>query len=97
MRRILLVLTLFALVGSAYPLVRSAMAEVTPEQRKELGDLRTELGKVGGLIREKNFEEAERILSEAEQKLESIATAAGVQTTDRSLSGIAPLIKRHRD
>lgn len=97
MRRFLPALTVFALVASMYPLVQSARAEVTPEQRKELGDLRTELGKVTALIREKKFDEAEQILADAEQKLESIATAAGVQTTDRTMSGIAPLIKRHRD
>ncbi len=97
MRRLLLALTMFALVGSVYPLVQSATAQVTAEQRKELGDLRSELGKVAALIREKNFDEAESILAKAEEQLESIATAAGVQTTDRSLQGIAPLIKRHRD
>lgn len=97
MRRILPALTIFALLGATYPLVRSAIAQVTPDQRKELGDLRDELGKVPALIREKKFDEAEAILAQAEEQLESIATTAGVQTTDRTLQGIAPLIKRHRD
>ena len=79
MRRILPALTIIALLGATYPLVRSAIAQVTPDQRKEIGDLRTELGKVAALIRDKKFDEAESILSQAEQQLRSIAAAAGIR------------------
>lgn len=96
MRRRLLALSICVAVGVSYPVIESVRAEVTPEQRKELTELRSEVGKVAGLIRQKKYDEAESVLSKAEEELQSIATAAGVELTDRALSSVSALVKRNR-
>ena len=90
---LLLTLALVALIG----LARSLSADVTADQRKELTDLKRDLGKVTSLLRDKQFDEADKLLNDAEQKVNSIAQAAMVQPTDRSMQGLAALIQRQRD
>ncbi len=90
---LLAILAFAVLVG----LVRPLSAEVTAEHRKELTDLKRDLGKVTSLLREKKFDDVDKLLSDAEQKVNSIAEAAMVQPTDRSMQGLAVLIQRHRD
>jgi hypothetical protein len=85
-----------ALVGWPF-LAPALIAEVTVEQRKELTELKRELGKVTSLIRDKSFDEAEKLLSDSEEMVNAIATAAQVQPTDRSMQGVAVLIQRHRE
>jgi len=91
--RLVLTIALIAIVG----VVRSLSAEVTAEQRKELTDLKRELGKVTALLREKKFDDVDKLLSDADQKVNSIAEAAKVQPTDRSMQGLSVLIRRQRD
>ena len=55
---LLLTLAFVALIG----LVRSLSAEVTAEQRKELTDLKRDLGKVTSLLREKKFDDVDKLL-----------------------------------
>ena len=75
----------------------AAQAQVTTQQRRELTKLRREVGKVAGLIRQKKLDEAQELLDSAESTLESIASDVGVEPTDRSMQGVAQLIKRQRD
>ena len=72
----------------------SAQAQ-TPEQRRELLDLKKELGKVSGMIRKKEFDEAQSTLESAAEKVKEIAAAVGVEPTDRKMQGVAQLIVRH--
>jgi hypothetical protein len=85
------------LLAAALALRCLSAAEVTAEQRKQLSELRTDVNKVPVLLREKKFDEAETALKTAEQQLQDIGTAVGVPTDDRSLMGVATLIKRQRD
>lgn len=78
-------------------LAPTLVAEVTVEQRKELTELKRELAKVTALLRDKDFDAADKLLSDAEEKVNSIATAAQVQPTDRTMQGVAVLIQRHRE
>lgn len=71
-------------------------AEVTPDQAKELRSLKTELAKVSGLLRKKEFDEATRILDEAATEVEKIMSAAAVEETDRRLQGVPQLIASRR-
>jgi len=72
-------------------------AEVTAEHRKQLAALRSDVGKVPTLLKAKKFDDAESALTTAEQKLQEIATNAGVPVDDRSLLGVATLIKKQRE
>lgn len=71
-------------------------AAITPEQRKEIADLRKEIGKVQGLITDKELDEARKILDEAETKLKGIASTAKVPETDRSLAPLFLMVQQKR-
>ena len=82
-----------ALIVSMAPTVN---AEVTPEHAKELRALKTEVAKVAGLLRKKEYDEAEQLLDDAEEKLQEIMEAAEVQENDRRLQGLPKLIETRR-
>jgi hypothetical protein len=75
----------------------TAYAEVTPEQRTELGMLKRELNGVNGMIRRREFDEVEALLDRIEMRVQEISTAAEVEVTDRSMLGLSPLLTRHRN
>lgn len=83
---VILAVTIAVLAGQA-----SAPAAITSEQRKEINEISREIGKVTGLITRKNYDEAEKILTEAEEKLKKIVTDAGV---DENNPAIAPHLKK---
>src|SRR5690606_5565021 len=62
-------------------------AAVTPEQRKEMGQLNRDLREASGLIRRKKLEEGEEILKQVEEKLEALIEA-GVPENERMVQGI---------
>lgn len=64
-----------------------ASAAVTPEQRKEMGQLTRDLREATGLIRRKKLEEGEEILKQVETKLDALIEA-GVPEADRMVQGI---------
>lgn len=66
-------------------------AAVTPEQRKEIAELKKDLGKVQAHITKKEPDEAEKLLNDVEQKLRAIVTAASIMETDKA---VAPLFKQ---
>jgi mono/diheme cytochrome c family protein len=66
----------------------SAPAAITAEHRKEISEISREVGKVSGLISRKNYEEAEKILDEAEEKLKKIGM-------DAELEENSPLLAPH--
>ena len=72
-RTVWLALLVFACVG----LLRlPASAAITAEHQKQIGEIRKDLGKVQGLIAKKEIDDAEKILTESEQKLKQIAKDA---------------------
>lgn len=82
----------FALLGFSHPVC----AQVTPEHRKELNDLAKEVTRAGSLIRKKEFDEAEKILTDVEIKLQGIATAAMVSATDPALKRVSTLLTKQQ-
>ena len=90
-RRILAALVLATVVVSP-----SARAEVTPDQAKQLRELKSELGQVATLLRKKEYEEAEKTLDEIESKVRAIIDEADVQENDRRLQGVPQLIASRR-
>ncbi|MES2792603.1 MAG: c-type cytochrome domain-containing protein [Planctomycetota bacterium] len=71
-------------------------AAITAEQRKEIGEVRKELNKVTGHITKKEFEEARKILDDAQEKLSNIATEAKVMASDKALAPILHQIEQKR-
>jgi mono/diheme cytochrome c family protein len=77
-------------------LVVPARAEVTPEQTRELRELKSEVTKVAGLLRKKEYDAARTLLDEAQAKLQEIMQAAEVDQNDRRLQGVPQLIATRR-
>jgi hypothetical protein len=71
-RRLTAVLVLTVSLGA----IPAAYAVVTPEQRKELAAISKELGEAGKLLRKKDkVGEAEKIVQDAKDRLEAVATS----------------------
>ena len=71
-------------------------AGLSSAQKKEVADVKKDVGKVASLITKKEFDEAEKILNESEEKLKSIAKAAGVEESDKALAATFHLIDQKR-
>lgn len=71
-------------------------AALTPEHRKEIAEIRKELNKVQGLITKKEFDEARKILDDAQTKISSIASDAMVKETDKQLAPVLHQIEQKR-
>jgi hypothetical protein len=69
----------------------------TPEQKKELSDLKKEVTSIGSQVRKKEFEPAKAAYDAADAKLTDLAKAIGVEKTDRKLQGIDTLIEKGRE
>jgi mono/diheme cytochrome c family protein len=63
-----------------------ATAAVTPEQRKAISAVIKDVGPVSAHIRKKEFDEAEKALTEAEEKLKAIAKEADVKEDDKAFN-----------
>ncbi len=87
-----IILVAIILLGSISSSVR---AELTPEHRRELASLKKTVSRVGGLIRAKRVEEAEKILEEAEAKIDEIVKAAEIEKDDRSLRSLSSSMERY--
>jgi hypothetical protein len=73
-------LALFLVLVSA----GSAFAELTKEHRTEIAEVTKSLAAVAGHVRKKEFDEADKIVREAEEKITAIATAAAVKEDDKA-------------
>jgi hypothetical protein len=82
---------LLAVLGTS-----AVRAEVTPEQSRQLRELKGELAAYTALVRKKDFAAAEQLLKQCEQSLQDIIAAAGVKETDRRLQGVPQLIQSRR-
>lgn len=87
-------LLLFACLSLLVPaLLRAA---VTPEHRKQIDEVARDLRKVPGLINKKEFDEAEKLLDEAEKKLKAIAKDAEVDENHKQLARHFGDVEKHR-
>ncbi len=74
----------------------SAEAQLTPAHRKDLATLTKQVNLIPGLIRKKDFAQAESELTEAAEKLKAITTESGVAETDAAIKRVSTLIDRQR-
>ncbi|MFV0446515.1 MAG: c-type cytochrome domain-containing protein [Planctomycetaceae bacterium] len=88
---------LFVFVGLPLVLVASSVFAQTPEQRKELQELRKSIGQTSGLIRKKEFEQVKKLFDDADAQLGEIAQAMSVSKSDRKLMGIDAAIEKGRE
>lgn len=90
MRFLVFALSLFLGVSFA---AQCAAAELTPEQRKELTQIRAELRKVSALVRGKKIDEAQSIVTGVEERLSKVQTDAGLEDNDKLLVPIRKQIE----
>ncbi|TWT61910.1 c-type cytochrome domain-containing protein [Rubinisphaera italica] len=88
-RRIVFVLMTCAMFHMASEI---SLGQLTSGQRRELNDLRREVTKVASTIRRKDYEDAKKALTSAEEALNKIMTDAGVDASDRSVALIQKAI-----
>ena len=72
-------------------------AAVTFEHKKQIDEARKEVGKVKTLIAKKEFDEAAKLLADAEQKLKQVAKDAGVEENNKLLAGVFKQIKDNQE
>lgn len=73
-----------------------AVAAITPAQRKELADIRSDAGKAAALISRKKFDEAEQALKDAESRLEALVKEAQLEENDPALGPVRKVIELQR-
>lgn len=73
-----------------------ASAQLTSEHRKELYSLRKDISSASSNIRRKKYEEAEKELNEAEEKLKALAKAAGLDENNKAIAGMQRAINLQR-
>lgn len=78
------------LVGTAIPAV------ITAEQRKELNQVRDDLGDVDKLIKDKKYDEAGKSLDEATAKIEKIVKDAELKPGDKMIAPVQLLIDKKK-
>ncbi len=72
-------------------------AAVTADQRKQMDEIKKELAKVKGLIAKKDYDDAEKILGDADQKLKQIAKEAGLEEGSKLLAPLQKTIEQNRE
>jgi cytochrome c553 len=91
-------LMLAVALASAMLLVNGSQcsAAVTAEHRKQVDEVRKEVGKVKALIGKKDFDDAARILDEAEQKLKQVAKDASIDENDKLVAVLLKQVEQQR-
>lgn len=84
------------LISGLILLATSAPAAITPDQRKELNQIRDDIGDVAKLIREKKYEEAGKMLDDFTAKLEKISKDADLKPGDKTLAPVQILIDKQK-
>jgi mono/diheme cytochrome c family protein len=83
-------------VAGLIMLTTAAPAAITVEQRKELNQIRDDIGDVAKLIREKKYEDAGKMLDDFTAKLEKIAKDADLKPGDKTLAPVQLLIDKQK-
>ncbi|GAB4148385.1 MAG: hypothetical protein Tsb009_22100 [Planctomycetaceae bacterium] len=73
--------------------LQMAQAAPTAEQRKELSSIRRDLSKVSLLSRRKKFDEATKIIEDAEKRLDAVMKAAKLTEKDRTVVSLRRAIQ----
>jgi len=68
----------------------------TPEQRKELQAVQKKVSAVATLVRKRQYEEAEKTLTELNAEAEKLIAAAGFAPTDRMVTALRRLLATNR-
>ncbi len=85
------------LMGACLSLVpTSAQAQLTPEHRRELTNLRREITKAASLIRRKDFDEAKQLLDDSEKAIKDIMSNAGLDEQDNAIAGLMKALNLQR-
>lgn len=88
-------LLLVAGLGLAYS--AGSFAAVTAEHRKQIDEVKKELGKVKSMIAKKDFDDAVKLLEEAEQKLRQVAKDAGIEETSKPIGSVLKQVEKDRE
>ncbi|HEY2251318.1 MAG TPA: c-type cytochrome domain-containing protein [Planctomycetaceae bacterium] len=72
-------------------------AAVTSDHKKQIDEAKKEVGKVKALINKKEFDEAAKLLTDAEQKLKAVAKDAQIEESSKLLAGVFKQIKDNQD
>jgi hypothetical protein len=82
--------------GLGLVLSAHSSAAVTAEHRKQIEDVKKELGKVKGLITRKDLDDAAKLVEDADQKLKQIAKDSG-DDNNKLITGLLKQVEQHRD
>ncbi|MBI3861355.1 MAG: hypothetical protein HY290_05620, partial [Planctomycetia bacterium] len=80
-------ISLLVVSGLGLAISSEVKAAVTAEHKKQIAEINKDIGKTTGLISKREFDEAAKLLDEAEKKLKQIAKDADVKETDKALAG----------
>lgn len=97
MRRRVLSIALLLVIAGLSPIDSPALGALTAEHRKEINEIKKDVSGVTVQLRKKEYEEAERVLNDAEQRLKKIAVDAEVDEDDRALQPVFKLIEGRRE
>ncbi len=75
-----------AVFAGALLVCMAAVAELTREHRSEIAEVTKSLKPVAGHVGKKEFDEADKLIQAAEEKLTAIATSAAVKEDDRAFT-----------
>jgi len=71
-------------------------AALTVEQKRELSAIRKDLATAARLTRQKKYDEATKLVDEAEKRLEKVASDAKLSPRDVTVTSVKRLIETHR-
>lgn len=91
------VISLVLSVALGLWLAAGSFAAVTGEHKKQLDEVKKDVGKVQGLITSKKYDEATKILEDAETKLKQIAKDAGIEEDNKLVAGVFKQIEQKRE
>src|SRR5258708_5356276 len=78
-------------------LAAGSLAAVTGEHKKQIDEVKKDVGKVQGLITNKKYDEATKILGDAETKLKQVAKEAGIEEDNKLVAGLFKQIEQKRE
>lgn len=87
---------LLASLLTALAVAVTVRAELTADHKKELTTLTTALNKVNGMVGKKQFDEAEALIKETEERVAKIAEEAGIEKDDKALTRINGSIEKFK-
>jgi hypothetical protein len=90
-------LSLVAVVCLGLHFCTGSIAAVTVEHKKQIADVKKDLTKVNSLITKKDFDDADKLLGECEQKLKQTAKDAGIDDSNKLISAEFKKVEQLRE